>query len=231
MTLHSLDEKDLLIGLAIYINDSIENELLLIKCLEQLRKLYPKNKIVAVNNSSVKINWILNCKNLNIEVLHNNSPIFRYEMGAYKLIIEKYKAKKYILMQGNIFLNEKIDHYITNQNNKPEVCAFKLSNDSYIWSLQGVMFTNDLLNKININIFDHPPGVFYFCSLVCNDLFLNKMISDKLFDIECNTKNHSCAFERILSVYSNKIINCKEIKQLPENVFNKYFFKQETNSI
>jgi hypothetical protein len=42
--------------------------------------------------------------------------------------------------------------------------------------------------------------VFWNC-YCCNDLFVKEMFNSGIFNIPSNTKNHSCAFERILYVY------------------------------
>ena len=51
------------------------------------------------------------------------------------------------------------------------------------------------------------------------------MFKDKLFDLPSNTKEHSCAFERILGCYLNSKI--QNIKEISNKSFNKIFLSQD----
>ena len=54
------------------------------------------------------------------------------------------------------------------------------------------------------------------------------MLQDKLFDLHSNTKEHSCAFERVLGCYLNsKLKKIKKINEIHDNSFNKIFLSQD----
>jgi hypothetical protein len=75
-----------------------------------------------------------------------------------------------------------------------------------------------------MNNWDNEPLVLCnnFC---CNNLFINDMLNSGLFDLPSNTKNHSCAFERILGCYFKNKLN--EIVTLNNNSFNKIYLCQD----
>ena len=97
-----------IIIVAVYINNDFNNYNELVKCLIQLREIYPNNVIVAVDNSSLNNSWYNDANQLNINVLYNNSLLHRFEMGAYKLALEHFRADKYIFIQGTIFINNEL---------------------------------------------------------------------------------------------------------------------------
>lgn len=219
----------MIIVVAVYVNNNIDNLNITIKCLNRLRELYTEDKIVAINNSSLNTDWIDVCKNLNIDIINNEDPVFRYELGAYKLATTKYKFEKYLFLQGSIYLNYKIEESIIDLE-EPSVCALKIS-DKHEWSLAGINFISYLLNKIKLNYTSTNMGLFYWCSFLCNNKFLELAILNNIFEIECNTKNHSCAFERILWIFSKLLVKDKNIKQIPDHFVTKYCLKQEVHTI
>lgn len=219
----------MIIVVAVYVNNNIDNLNITIKCLNRLRELYTENTIVAINNSSLNIDWIDVCKNLNIDIINNEDPVFRYELGAYKLATTKYKSEKYLFLQGSIYLNYKIEESVIDLE-EPSVCALKISN-IHEWSVDGINFILYLLNKINLNYTSTNMGLFYWCSFLCNNKFLELAILNNIFQIECNTKNHSCAFERILWIFSKLLVKDKNIKQIPDHFVTKYYLKQEVHTI
>ena len=96
---------NLIIVVAVYINNDNKNYNELIKCLTQLRHIYTNETIIAVDNSSLNNKWFKIAKSLNIIILSNNSELHRFEMGAYKLALQYYRSDKYIFIQGTIFLH------------------------------------------------------------------------------------------------------------------------------
>ena len=50
--------KDVIIIVAVYINNDIKNYNELIKCLKQLRCVYTNETIIAVDNNSLNNKWI-----------------------------------------------------------------------------------------------------------------------------------------------------------------------------
>ena len=79
----------------------------LIKCLNQIRNIYPNEFIIAVDNNSLNHEWEKIAKNLNIIILQNNSKIHRYEIGAYKHALQYFRADNYIFIQGTMFKKKK----------------------------------------------------------------------------------------------------------------------------
>ena len=214
---------NIIIVVAVYINNDNNNYNQLIKCLTQLRRIYTNETIIAVDNTSLNNKWFEIAKSLDIIVLSNNSKFHRFEMGAYKLALEHYRSDKYIFIQGTIFFNNKLD--LTSLNKPiPNATAFKLLHNNLSWSNKGVVLINSLLQSIQMKPWNNDPLVLWNC-FCCNNLFIDNMITDKLFDLHSNTKEHSCAFERILGCYLNSKL--KKINEIHNNSFSKIFLSQD----
>jgi len=215
--------KGTIIVVAVYINNDEQNYNHLVNCLTQLRKVYKNNIIVAIDNGSLNNKWKKIANEQNIYILENNSAIHRYEMGAYKLALESFRADKYIFIQGTMYINEKLDLSTLNINEANAVSFSTLNGLN--WGNTGLELINDLLKAINMNKWNYEPIVLWnsFC---CNNSFIIDMLNSGLFDLPSNTKNHSCAFERILGCYFIKKMN--NIKVLNVNSFKKIYLNQET---
>ena len=84
--------KGTIIIVAVYINNNLNNYNELVKCLIQLRHVYADTVIVAVDNGSLNSSWHEIANNLNITVLCNTSVSHRFEIGAYKLALQHFRA-------------------------------------------------------------------------------------------------------------------------------------------
>lgn len=214
---------NMIIVVAVYINNNNHSYNQLIKCLTQLRRIYTTETIIAVDNSSLNNKWFEIAKSLNIIVLSNNSKFHRFEMGAYKLALQHYRSDKYIFIQGTIFFNNKLD--LTSLNKPiPNATAFKLLHNNLSWSHKGLVLINHLLESIQMKKWNNDPLLLWNC-FCCNNLFIDNMFKDKLFDLYSNTKEHSCAFERILGCYLNSKL--KKINEINNNSFSKIFLSQD----
>jgi hypothetical protein len=213
---------NIIIIVAVYINNDNKNYKELIKCLTQLRRIYTNETIVAVDNSSLNNKWFEIAKSLDIIVLSNHSKFHRFEMGAYKYALQHYRSDKYIFIQGTIFLNNKLD--LTTLNYPiPNATAFQLL-DNFCWSDKGLLLINSLLKSIQMKPWNNDPLVLWNC-FCCNNLFIDNMFKDKLFDLYSNTKEHSCAFERILGCYLKSKL--KKINEIHNKSFSKIFLSQD----
>jgi hypothetical protein len=214
---------NLIIVVAVYINNDNKNYIELIKCLKQLRCIYKNETIIAVDNSSLNNKWFEIAKLLDIIILSNNSKLHRFEIGAYKLALQNYRSDKYIFIQGTIFLNNKLD--LTSMDAPiPNATAFQLLHNNLCWSDKGLMLVNHLLESIQMKKWNNDPIVLWNC-FCCNNLFIDNMFQDKIFDLHSNTKEHSCAFERILGCYLQSKL--KKINEIDSKSFNKIFLSQD----
>jgi hypothetical protein len=214
---------NLIIVVAVYINNDNKNYNELIKCLTQLRRIYTNETIIAVDNGSLNNKWFEIAKSLDIIILFNNSELHRFEMGAYKLALQYCRSDKYIFIQGTIFFNNKLDLTPLNEP-VPNASAFKLLCNNLSWSDTGLVLINNLLESIQMKKWNNDPLVLWNC-FCCNNLFIDNMFKDKLFDLHSNTKEHSCAFERILGCYLNSKL--KKINEIHNNSFHKIFLSQD----
>ena len=211
-----------IIIVSVYINNDLNNYNELVKCLIQLRAIYPNNVIVAVDNSSLNNSWYNDANRLNINILHNNSVLHRFEMGAYKLALEHFRADKYIFIQGTIYINNKLN--LSQLDTTEEIAiGFGILND-LSWSMDGLNLINQMLTSINMNVWNNDPVILWNC-FCCNNIFINNMLNSGLFDLISNTKEHSCAFERILGVYFQK--KMKNINRIEHNSFRKIWLCQD----
>ena len=214
---------NLIIVVAVYINNYNKNYIELIKCLKQLRCIYKNETIIAVDNSSLNNKWFEIAKLLDIIILSNTSKLHRFEIGAYKLALQNYRSDKYIFIQGTIFLNNKLD--LTSMDAPiPNATAFQLLHNNLCWSDKGLMLVNHLLESIQMKKWNNDPIVLWNC-FCCNNLFIDNMFQDKIFDLHSNTKEHSCAFERILGCYLQSKL--KKINEIDSKSFNKIFLSQD----
>ena len=182
----------------------------------------PNNVIVAVDNSSLNNSWYNDANQLNINVLYNNSLLHRFEMGAYKMALEHYCADKYIFIQGTIFINNKLNLSQLDTNEEIAI-GFEVLFNNLSWSIDGLNLINQMLTSINMN-WNNDPVILWNC-FCCNNIFINNMLNSGLFDIITNTKEHSCAFERILGVYFQK--KMKNINCIESNSFRKIWLCQD----
>jgi hypothetical protein len=214
---------NLIIVVAVYINNDNKNYNELIKCLTQLRRIYTTEIIIAVNNSSLNNKWFEIARSLDIIILSNISEHHRFEMGAYKLALQYCRSDKYIFIQGTIFLNNKLDLTSLNES-LPNATAFKLLHNDLSWSHKGLVLINSLLQSIQMKKWNNDPVLLWNC-FCCNNLFIDNMFKDKIFDLHSNTKEHSCAFERILGCYLNSKL--KKINEIDNKSFDKIFLSQD----
>jgi hypothetical protein len=215
-----------IIILAVHINNDDKNYNELIKCINQLRNVYKEEIIVAVDNESLNKKWYEKASELNIIVLENTSKINQYEPGAYKFALEHYRADKYIFLQCTIFINERLNLDILDKNEPNAVTLFKLY--GLHWTEQGLNLINDLLQSINMKKWDNDPLVVYNC-FCCNDLFAKDMINSGLLNLPSNTKNHSCAFERLFGSYIKSKIG--DLSALDQKCFHKIHLFQNPHTI
>jgi hypothetical protein len=216
--------KGTLIVVAVYINNNLKNYEELVQCLVQLRTVYNNEMIIAVNNDSLNTSWFETANNLNISILHNKSVSQKYEMGAYKVALQHFRADKYIFIQGTIFINNKLDLSLLDTNEEMAI-AFGIRDDklSYLQDYE-IVILNDMLNKINMNHWNEDPIVLWN-SFSCNNQCLTNIINKGIFDLSCTSKVHSCAFERIWGCYFNTTLKNK-ITCLPQSCFRKIFLGQ-----
>ena len=215
--------KGTIIIVAVYINNDKKNYDELVKCLIQLREIYVNNIIVAVDNGSLNNTWYNIAKELNIKILYNDSVLYRFEIGAYKKALQHFRADKYIFIQGTIFINNELN---LSQLDTDEGMAisFGILLNNLCWSNDGLNLINQMLLSINMDVWNNDPIVLWNC-FCCNNIFINNMLKSGVFNIISNTKEHSCAFERILGVYFNKKL--KNINVINNNSFRKIFLNQD----
>jgi len=216
--------KGTIIVMAVYINNSEKSYDSLISCLKQLRTVYKNKTIVTVDNMSLNKAWHSIAIELGMIVLNNDDAIHKYEFGAYKCALKFFRADKYIFIQGTIFINKKLELDLLVDT--MDVIAFNAM-DKFYWSDAGKIFIIDLLKSINIPC-NGNIGLCCWNSFCCNDLFVNEMIVNGLFELPSYTKNHSCAFERILYIFiKNKFGENYRIKNINNNMFKKILLGQE----
>lgn len=213
--------KGTIIVAAVYINADENNYNILINCLTQLRSVYKYDTIITVDNNSLNKKWHNTAKELDFIILENNCPNHRYEIGAYKLALQHFRADKYIFIQGTIYINYKLDLSELDCDT-PNAIAFNKEHGLF-WDESGLNLINKLLVSINMNEWNNEPLVLWncFCS---NNLFVENMFNNGIYDLHSNTKNHSYAFERILGCYFMKELNNVDI--LPNDAYKKIFLSQ-----
>jgi len=216
--------KGTIIIVAVYINDNLDNYNELEKCLTQLRDIYVNNIIIAVDNGSLNNSWYHIANKLNINILFNNSVLHRFEMGAYKMALQHFRADKYIFIQGTIFINNKINLSALDTSEDMAI-SFHHINNNLCWDNNGLNLINKMLMSINMACWDNEPIILWNC-FCCNNNCITNMLNSGIFDLISNTKAHSCAFERILGCYFKKIIK-ENIKCIDHNVFTKIFLNQD----
>lgn len=214
--------KGTVIIIAVYINndDSCYNEL--IKCLTQLRNIYKTEIIITVDNCSLNNSWYAIAKSLNYKILCNDSKLHKFEMGAYKLALQHFRADKYIFIQGTLLFHNKLDLSILDTPLQKAIC-FDTTNVSS-WYDNELKLINRMLAFIQMDCWNNDPLVLWNC-FCCNDIFIQNMLDDGLFDLITNTKAHSCAFERVLGCYFKKI--CPEIICIDKKNYTKIWLNQD----
>ena len=199
----------LIIILAVYINNENEkNYNILLDCFKQLKKVYPNEKIVAVYNQSPNNKWYDTLNSLDIEIIYNDSDEYKYEAGAYKCALNKYSADNYLLIQGNIYMNNKITEELDKYN--PDVYALG-SLYGLCWDQNGLNHINKKLNTLNMYNWNNEPLVLWNC-FYCNHLCMKELIKTGYFNLTCNTKDCSCANERVLGTIFYRYFNNLKIK-------------------
>lgn len=212
-----------IIVVAVYINNDFNNYNELVKCLTQLRHIYVDHTIIAIDNSSLNNKWYDIANMLDIIIIHNNSVLHRFEIGAYKLALQHFRADKYIFIQGTIFINNKINLSLLDTNEEMAI-GFDFLFNNLSWDNKGLNLINKLLMTLNMNEWNNDPIVLWNC-FCCNNNFIINMFNSGFFDVPSNTKAHSCAFERILGCYFKKTL--KELKCIDRNSFTKIFLNQD----
>jgi hypothetical protein len=220
--------KGLLIIAAVYIEDDAYKLNVLKSCIAQFRNVYKNETIVIVDNKSKNVEWYDLAKSLNIYIIKNNSNLYRYEIGAYNLALKHFRADKYICVQGNIFLNNKITEEL--DDTKADAIVFKKhyehettwNNDNNDWDY--ISPINKYLNILDMKDRDKDRQLVQYSSFYCNKAFMDNMIEKGILDLICNKKVISCSYERILGTYFHRnLVNVKEIN--PET-FTKFIFGQ-----
>jgi len=214
--------KGTLIIVALYIGN-IDQEKLnsSIQCLENLRKYYPDEYIIIVDNNSPNQLWIETANKLNMKIIKNTNEYYRFEAGAYNLALKYYKADRYLCIQHNINFNSRIPYEL--DYDKP---------DAYIFgNINMLCMNNDGLNIINryltfLNM-GHWNGEYIavYCCFYCNHLMMEKLLNIHLFDLVSNKKILSEVYERLIGTFLFRILNTA--KFIDQSIFNKIFFNQQ----
>jgi len=210
-----------LIIVALYIgNIDIEKINISLNCLKNLRKCYPEEIIVIVDNNSSNKDWISLAKSLNMYIIKNTSKLFRYEVGAYNLALKYFSADTYICIQHTIQFHSKLNLELN--MNKPDAYLFKTLTHIN-WTYDGLLLINKYLNFINMaNISFEPLAIW--CCFCCNNLMMNKILDSGLFDLICDKKILSETYERLIGVFLYREL--KYVKVIDSNFFTKHFLNQ-----
>lgn len=212
--------KGLIIIIAVYIEDDEYKYNILINHIKQFRNIYKNETIILVDNKSKNTKWYELAYSLNMYIIKNNSDLYRYEIGAYNLALKYFRADIYICMQSSIYIINKIQENLDDKI--PDAYSFK-NHIGLSWDDNGLNIINKYLNFMNMNNWNNEPLVLWNC-FYCNNLFMNELINSGLFDLKCNNKNISCAYERIIGTYfQNKLGIVKEINN---NTYKKIWLNQ-----
>jgi hypothetical protein len=213
--------KGCLIIVSVYIGTEHSKYECLVNCLRQLREIYKYETIVSVDNMSLNHQWYDVAKELDIHIIRNESNMYRYEIGAYNLALKYFRADTYICIQGTIFFHSKISNILSENN--ADIFAFKVLMNNLHWHDYGLKIINEYLSFANMSHWNNDPLLLWNC-FYCNDLFMQKLLSSGLLDMHCNSKDCSCAYERILGCFVNRTMN--DIKMLDNSIFTKHFLNQ-----
>jgi hypothetical protein len=183
-------------GLLIIISLSI-NDIDQFNFLKNLRIFYPNEFIVIVDNNSKNQDWVNIANDLGIYIIKNKSYLFNFEIGAYNLALKYFKADKYLCIQHNFNLHSKIKHELS--NNKPDAFLFNTTTNLNC-DINGLQLLNKYFKFLNMKLWDNEPSAignnFY-----CNDLIMQKILNNKLFDLVCNNKEISNIYEKIIGTF------------------------------
>jgi hypothetical protein len=215
--------KGTLIIVAVYINNNEDNYNQLINCLTQLRRVYEHDTIITVDNESLNKKWHETAKELEFIILKNTSVMHRYEMGAYKLALARFRADKYIFIQGTIFINYKFNLSALDCDKPNAISLGTIHALGFSGGEVVLKVINKLLLSINMNEWNNEPLVLW-CCFCANNLLIENMFSCGIFDLCSNTKDHSCAFERILGYYLFKELNKFDV--IPNDAYQKIWLNQ-----
>jgi len=215
--------KGTLIIVAVHINNNEDNYNQLINCLTQLRRVYQDDTIITVDNQSLNKKWHETAKELEFIILENTSEIHRYEIGAYKLALAHFRADRYIFLQGTILINHKFDLSALDCDKANAISLGTIHALGFSGGEVVLRVINKLLLSINMSEWNNEPLVLW-CCFCANHLFIENMFSDGIFDLFSNTKDHSCAFERILGYYLFRKLNRFDL--IPEDAYEKIWLNQ-----
>jgi hypothetical protein len=212
--------KGTIIIVSVYIGNDPDKCLQIVNCLKQLRKVYNKEIIVTVDNQSLNRDWYNIANEMNMHMIYNDSELYKYEIGAYNLALTYFRADKYIFLQSSVYLHKQIEEELSSTH----ADAFALSRLSGLnWDNNGLNLINKYLNSVNMDNWNDDPLVLWNC-FYCNDLYLEGLKQSGLLDLICNTKDCSCAYERILGCYMYRTL--KDVKSIDSSVFTKYWLYQ-----
>lgn len=190
-----------------------ENNPLIFKCLDSIRRFH-KDPIVVVDNGSDNLNYLNIIAEKYENIFIEKNKISGYEFGALAIAYQKYDFKDYFLMHDSMFLNSNIDHI-----KKEDVVSTR-----YFNSWNGVGGTNIVLNNGMLSYrygYDNPEqmdvvnfwnkntinkNVPYFYEGVFGSSFYSKkevldlFKKDKLFECIPRNKLESQAMERFLGI-------------------------------
>ena len=220
--------KGTIIIVALYMGNNLTLEQINISldCIKSLRKHYPDEFIVIVDNNSPNRDWINIANDLNMHIITNTSELYRFEIGAYNLALKYFKADKYICIQHNILFKSRIREEL--KIDKPDVYLF-LTTTRLLWTDNGLNTGNGLelinkhLNYINMSNWNHDP-LAVWVSFYCNDLMMEKILNSGLLNLLSNHRDISQAYERILGVFFYR--TTKNVKIINKDIFDKINFGQ-----
>lgn len=213
--------KGTLIIVALYIGNIEEEKInISLNCLINLRKNYPNEFIIIVDNNSYNKEWINLANMLSMYIIKNTSDLYRYEIGAYNLALKYFKADKYICIQHNINFHSKI--YQELSIDEPDAYVFNTTTHLNM-SNEGLNIINKYLNFLNMKDWNNEPLAIWNC-FYCNDLMMDKIINSGLFDLFLNNKYISEVYERLLGTFLFR--NLGNVKIIDNKNFDKIFFNQ-----
>jgi hypothetical protein len=192
-----------------------------LNCLKKLRKYYPNEIIIIVDNNSYNQEYVTLAILLKMYVIKNTSELYRFEIGAYNLALKYFKADKYICIQHSIELNSNINEEL--DMNVPDAYVFSTTKN-LSWNDNGLRLINKYLNFVNMSEWNGEPLAIWN-SFYCNNLMMEKIIDSGLFNLISNTKDISQAYERIIGTFLFRILN--KVNIIESHIYHKNFFMQE----
>lgn len=185
-------------------------------CVKSIR-LYNKETIVIVDSNSDDISYGIQLSKTYNDVIFENTKNINYEIGALKIVFEKYNFSNYFLLHDSMIVHDNLSHiknyeaisvrYFNSWDGIGGINLFSSHNNvmQYRYGFDNEEQKNIVYNWNKNNKIPYSYNGVFGSSFCAKKEIIQKLNDENLFECLPKNKLESQAMERHLGILFNKI--------------------------